>query len=127
MNVYAIDFDGTLCENAWPEIGSPKMNVIDHFRELKKQGHKLILNTCREGKLLDQAIAFCSFFRLEFDAHNENLPELIEQYGGDCRKISADYYIDDKNLFVNGVNGYIGIDLATTKDVSVINGEVQNG
>jgi hypothetical protein len=39
-----------------------------------------------------------------FDAYNENLPERIAEYGGDCRKISADFYVDDKNLFMEGVN-----------------------
>ena len=34
-----------------------------------------------------------------FDAVNENLPERIALYNNDCRKIGADYYIDDKNLF----------------------------
>ena len=33
---------------------------------------------------------------LKFDAVNENLPEMIEWHGNDCRKIFADVYIDDK-------------------------------
>jgi hypothetical protein len=41
---------------------------------------------------------------LVFDAYNENLPERIAEYGGDCRKISADFYADDKNIFIVGVN-----------------------
>ena len=32
---------------------------------------------------------------------NENLPELIELYGGDTRKINADFYIDDKAVNPN--------------------------
>lgn len=38
-------------------------------------------------------------------SYNENLPERIAQYGGDCRKISADYYFDDKNMFKEVRNG----------------------
>lgn len=102
--IYSIDFDGTLCENEWPEIGPPKQHVIDYFIDLRACGHKLILNTCREGKLLDDAKRWCMERGLVFDAYNENLPELIELYDGDCRKISADYYCDDKNLFLEGVN-----------------------
>lgn len=30
------------------------------------------------------------------DYVNENAPDRIQQYGGDTRKISADFYIDDK-------------------------------
>ena len=36
---------------------------------------------------------------VEFDAVNENLPEIIERYGSDGRKIYADVYIDDKSCF----------------------------
>ena len=102
--IYAVDFDGTLCTNAWPDIGEPNIAFIRHFRELREQGHKLILWTCREGELLCKAVAWCAKWGLYFDAHNNNLPELIAQYGGDCRKISADFYLDDKNLFLKGVN-----------------------
>jgi hypothetical protein len=45
--------------------------------------------------LLDEAVRFCNGFGLEFDAVNENLPEIIEKFGGDCRKIFANRYIDD--------------------------------
>lgn len=36
------------------------------------------------------------FARQEFDAVNENLPEMVEWYGNDSRKVHADCYIDDK-------------------------------
>lgn len=99
--IYSIDFDGTLCENEWPEIGPPRLNIIEHFKQLKAQGHKLILNTCREGDMLVKAISWCMDFGLFFDAHNCNLPERIAEFGGDCRKISADWYADDKNYYLN--------------------------
>jgi hypothetical protein len=105
MSVYAVDFDGTLCESAWPSIGSPHMAVIDFFINLRACGNQLVMNTCREGDLLDDAKRWCMERGLVFDAYNKNLPERIAQYGGDCRKISADYYCDDKNLFMEGVNG----------------------
>lgn len=92
----AIDFDGTLCEEAWPEIGSPRMDVIKSAIEHKKLGQKLILWTCREGEMLEKALAWCKGCGLEFDAVNANLPERIEAYGSDCRKIGADEYWDDK-------------------------------
>lgn len=98
--IYAVDFDGYLCAQAWPEIGQPYHVIIDHFKQLKSQGNKLILWTCREGELLQQAIDWCASHGLYFDAHNENLPERIEQYGNDCRKISADYYCDDRNYCI---------------------------
>jgi hypothetical protein len=100
--IYAIDFDGTLCHSAYPEIGEPKLAVIEHFKQLRKDGHKLVLWTCREGVRLNEAIEWCAAHGMYFDAHNENLPELIELYGNDCRKIGADFYVDDKNYFMAG-------------------------
>ena len=49
---------------------------------------------------MQRAIDWCADYGLGFDAHNENLPELIEKYGNDCRKIGADYYCDDKNYWL---------------------------
>ena len=104
MSVYAVDFDGTLCTNAYPEIGEPKQDIISFCKSLKRDNHKLIFNSCREGELMARAIVWCADRGLHFDAINANLPELIARYGGDCRKISADFYIDDKSLFLEGVN-----------------------
>lgn len=42
------------------------------------------------------AIEWCHGYGLKFDAINENLPEIIEYYGGESRKIFADVYIDDR-------------------------------
>lgn len=92
----AIDFDGTLCEDAWPDIGAPRMDVIESAKCHKANGHKLILWTCREGEMLGKAVEWCKRYGLEFDAVNANIPERTEAYGNDCRKVGADEYWDDK-------------------------------
>ena len=97
----AVDFDGTLCFSKWPELGEPKQPLIDYLQKWKSQGDKLILWTCRAGDALDAAVAWCQSHQLEFDAVNDNLPEIIEYYGTNSRKISCDYYIDDRMLFPN--------------------------
>ena len=94
--IYAVDFDGTLCESIFPDIGSPNMALINHLIQRRKQGNKIILWTCRVNERLQEAVDWCKQFGLEFDAVNENLLEKIEQWGGDTRKIFADVYIDDK-------------------------------
>lgn len=94
--IYAVDFDGTLCESVFPDIGAPNMELINHLIKRRKQGNKIILWTCRVNECLQEAVDWCNQFGLEFDAVNENLPEKIEQWGGDTRKIFADVYIDDK-------------------------------
>ena len=98
--VFAIDFDGTICENIYPDIGEPIHPIIDFCKNMKADGHKLILWTCREGELLDKAAMWCLRHGLLFDAYNTNLPERIEQHGTDPRKIGADFYVDDKNLLI---------------------------
>ena len=94
--IIAVDFDGTLCENKYPEIGEPNADLIKQLLKQQENGDKFILWTCRTGKLLDEALIWCRELGIVFDAINENLPERIEQYGGDCRKVSADEYWDDK-------------------------------
>lgn len=55
----AIDFDGCLCENKYPEIGEPILHVIDEAKKQQAAGAGLILWTCRQGKELEEAIAAC--------------------------------------------------------------------
>lgn len=96
MKIIAVDFDGCLCVSRWPEIGRANEALIERLKRAQLEGHKLILFTCREGQLLYNAVKWCRERGLLFNAVNENLPERIAQYGGDCRKISADLYIDDR-------------------------------
>lgn len=94
--IIAVDFDGTLCENRYPEIGAPSEYVIEYVKSNKNNGAKIILWTCRVGSLLEDAIKWCSEQGIEFDAVNENMPEIIEAFGGDSRKIFANEYLDDR-------------------------------
>ena len=41
--IYAVGFDGTIVENAWPEIGEPKQRIIDFCIRKREEGHRLIL------------------------------------------------------------------------------------
>jgi len=93
--IIAVDFDGTLCVNEWPKIGRANMSTVDKLIDLRAAGHKVILWTCREGELLEQAVQWCILRGLEFDAVNENI---IKTEGKDTRKVWADVYIDDKHM-----------------------------
>ena len=95
---YAVDFDGTLCKNKFPEIGEPNYILIEMLKELRKQGNKIILWTCRVDHWLEEAVGWCKALGLEFDEVNNNLPEKIEKWGNDTRKIYADFYLDDKAI-----------------------------
>ena len=93
--IIAVDFDGTLCVNRYPEIGFANCELINYLKEQQEFGAKLILWTCRSSKLLADAVLWCREMGLTFDAVNENLPEIIEAFGSDTRKIFANEYIDD--------------------------------
>lgn len=92
----AIDFDGCLCTDAYPEIGEPNWTVIYRAKAEQRAGAGLILWTCREGQLLLNAIAACEGWGLTFDAVNESLPDWIEAFGTKPRKVGATEYWDDK-------------------------------
>lgn len=112
--IIAVDFDGCLCENAWPDIGEARQDVIDALLSRQKTGAKIILWTCRVGERLDAAVRWCAEHGIAFDAVNENLPVNIAAFGNDCRKIFADEYWDDK-----AVNPEIC-------DVSIPSGNIDN-
>ena len=95
--IIAVDFDGVIVTENFPQIGRPHIGVINALIERKKKGDKLILWTCRCGQQLTDAVAFCRNMGLEFDAVNENLQMMIDKYGSDSRKVYADCYIDDRN------------------------------
>ena len=75
MDAIAIDFDGCLCVNKYPDIGAPNLAVIAKAKRRQAAGAGLILWTCREGKLLEDAVAACARWGLHFDAINESLPD----------------------------------------------------
>ncbi|MCM1165650.1 MAG: hypothetical protein NC401_06530 [Ruminococcus sp.] len=126
-NTIAVDFDGTLCENNFPEIGEPKDIVIDYIKRQAAAGAHIILYTCRENgterNLLDEALQFCTEQGIELYAVNENpdntLSEKYGSYGG--RKVFADIYIDDKAMNVDH------LEAAMEKILQVERGERDNG
>jgi glutamine cyclotransferase len=94
----AVDFDGTIVEHKYPEIGEVKLFAFETLKELQKKGFRLILWTFRTGRELEEAVAFCRRNGVEFYAVNKNYPEEVFDEEMVSRKIDADVYIDDKNL-----------------------------
>ena len=97
--IIAIDFDGTICQNKYPEIGEPMPLAIESIKELRERGHDLILWTCRQGDLLDDAVQWCKEHGIPFDLVNEFEPNNLRAFGGVAgNKVFANIYIDDRNL-----------------------------
>ena len=58
--VIAVDFDGTLERGGdYPVPGTPNYELIRILRELRGDGVKLILYTCRENRDLGIALQWC--------------------------------------------------------------------
>ena len=95
--VIAVDFDGTIVEHKYPEIGKEKPFAIQTLRTLQQEGNRIILFTSREGELLDDAVAYCHKKGLDFFAVNSNQPA-DALFPRQTSKVIADVYIDDKNL-----------------------------
>lgn len=95
--IYAVDFDGTLCENAWPEIGEPNLPLLEFLAKEQGKGNKVILWTMREGDLLDNALEWLLLHHFFPDEVNDNLDIMKEAYGNNPRKVFANVYIDDHN------------------------------
>jgi hypothetical protein len=104
----AVDFDGTLCEHRFPEIGEPKWDVIAYIRQQAEQGTKIILNTCRDNvkggrQFLDEAVKWCLDNEVVIDAVNDN-PWVDFGKSG---KLYADIYIDDRAVNVSDLQNQI--------------------
>ncbi|MGN0004216.1 MAG: BT0820 family HAD-type phosphatase [Sphingobacterium composti] len=94
--VIAVDFDGTIVEHKYPQIGKIIPFAFDTLKQLQNENHTLILWTVREGELLQEAVRFCADNGLYFFAHNANFPE--EDRSTAPRKLKADLFIDDRNF-----------------------------
>lgn len=97
--IIAIDFDGTIVEDCYPEIGNLKEGAKEVINNWFCDGNQIIINTCRTAKLEGKCIDFLNDNGILYSFVNCNIPSQIEAYASDSRKISADIYIDDKSLF----------------------------
>ena len=97
--IIAVDFDGTIVEHKYPEIGQEVPFAIDTLKMLIKDQHRLILWSVREGALLDEAVEWCRARGVEFYAVNKDYPEEEKEKNNHfSRKLKADFFIDDRNV-----------------------------
>lgn len=100
--IIAVDFDGTIVEHKYPEIGKEMLFAFATLKALQAKGHRLILWTIRTGDLLEEAVEYCKNNGVEFYAVNKNYPE-EKMDATVSRKVNADIFIDDR-----AVGGFIG-------------------
>jgi predicted mannosyl-3-phosphoglycerate phosphatase (HAD superfamily) len=98
--VICIDFDGTIVDHKYPEIGSLKKGAREVINELF-QKHEIVIFTCRSNSNsskddLHKAKKFLEMNGILFDEINENASDVTF---GCWPKLYADIYIDDRSLF----------------------------
>lgn len=99
----AVDFDGTIVEHRYPQIGEEKLFAFETLKQLQKLGHQLILWTYRHGTELDEAVEYCRKKGLEFYCVNKSYPEEEFDPALASRKLDVELFIDDRN-----VGGFLG-------------------
>ena len=109
--ILAVAFDDTIAisrfneETKETDIIGYNEKVVSFIKKFKANGGRVILNTCRHDHSLEVAVEYCRSLGLEFDKVNENLDEEVEMFG-DCRKIFADYYLDDKAMKISDIERF---------------------
>jgi hydroxymethylpyrimidine pyrophosphatase-like HAD family hydrolase len=107
--VIAVDFDGTITEE---KAMSHQMTLRPHCKEVltwlaNRKDVVLVLWTCRTAESLYEAMKFLKQHNMLdlFAAVNDQLPEVKKKYHPKvARKVGADIYIDDRNLYMSTVD-----------------------
>lgn len=92
-----IDFDGTMVEHKYPEIGKPLENALEVVTKLQEAGHRLILYTMRSEERLVQAVEYMEENGINLYAVNDNP---TQKHWTKSPKIFCNLYIDDAALGV---------------------------
>lgn len=96
--IIAVDFDDTIAHSKYPEILGLKKDAKQYINKLFDEGYYIIVNTCRSGKEQERVVKFLFDNGVKYHQINENHPKLIKIFKEDSRKISCDFYLDDKNI-----------------------------
>lgn len=92
--IIAIDFDGTCVKHKYPNIGDD-IGAVPVLKKFVENGHRLVLNTMRSGKELDDAVQW-------FNNNGIVLYGINQTPGQDTwtqsPKVYAHKYIDDNAL-----------------------------
>lgn len=104
--ILLIDFDGTIVESKFPNIGSFIGNSKNILQKLILEGFQVIINTCRSNIQEQDVKDFLSSNEISFLVVNENHPKVKDCFETDCRKLFGDITIDDTcMLFLDTEDG----------------------
>jgi len=103
--IIAIDFDGVIAQinKDWvpgtPNYPGPLVeDAAKYIRQLHKDGHQIIIWTCRGGQNLYLAEQFLDEHNIPYDRINDNVDGFYDRFKHNTRKVHADIYIDDNQI-----------------------------
>ena len=88
----AVDFDGTLVDHRYPDIGAENPYAFQWLKRYQEAGAVLILWTMRSNGELQEAVDYCKARGLVFDGINEGPGD---RSWTNSPKVYAKIYIDD--------------------------------
>jgi ribonucleotide monophosphatase NagD (HAD superfamily) len=104
---FAIDFDGTIAYDAYPEIGDLIPGAKETMEKIKELGGSIIIWTCRSGEHEELVKKYLHENNIPYDKFNEPFDENLAIYGGENpRKCFSDVYIDDRCILFKE-RGYV--------------------
>lgn len=97
ISVVAVDFDGTLVDSRYPDIGPTVPYALEVVKKLIESGIDVVIYTVRDGQALRDAEKWCKDNGLKIAGANYHP---ARDYGPTFppSKLDADLFIDDKNL-----------------------------
>ena len=101
--VLGVDFDGTIVEEAFPNIGAIKQTTVNFMHNAMANGHLVIVWTARSGQAEKDAIKFLDENFIPYHYVNENPEDPYAIRGEQGRKIFCDYYLDDRAIHVDDI------------------------
>jgi hypothetical protein len=114
--IASIDFDDTLAENEYPDIGSPNLPLIDKIKEFQNLGNKWILWTCRTGQDLQKAVEWCESMGIAPDAVNEDIDDVKNSEFGRNKsvKVHCNFLVDDKAP--SSIRDFLAVDFSMPQE-----------
>lgn len=87
-----VDFDGTIVDHRYPDIGEPAPGALHSLRGWAEKGAKLILFTMRSGAELAEAVAYLRGEGVDLFGVNENP---TQKRWTESPKAYGHIYVDD--------------------------------
>ena len=104
IKTIAVDFDSTLVTTVpYPYLGVVRENAKEVLDRFVEAGHEVIIWSCRDKEVI---VDFLNQHEIPYHAINENTEHLKMTWGNNPRKIGADLFIDDKNIFAKEIDWY---------------------